>query len=62
MERMALRAVKTIGLDAAGVDLLESNEGPQVIEVNASPGFEGLEKTTGANVAELLVRAAIRAR
>ena len=62
MERAAVRAVKAIGLDAAGVDLLESEQGRQVIEVNASPGFEGLEATTGTNVAGLLVKAAIRAR
>ena len=41
--RAALAATRAIGLDVAGVDLLEGRDGPLVIEVNASPGFEGLE-------------------
>jgi ribosomal protein S6--L-glutamate ligase len=59
-KRAAIRAASAIGLRLAGVDLLESAEGPLVIEVNASPGFEGLEEATGLNVARLFIRAAVR--
>ncbi len=50
VERIALRAARALGLDVAGVDLLMSSEGPLVIEVNPSPGLEGIERTTGVNV------------
>ncbi|MGE3262504.1 MAG: RimK family alpha-L-glutamate ligase [Bacteriovoracia bacterium] len=59
-ERMALTAAKAVGLDIAGVDLLESSTGPKLLEVNSSPGFQELEKATGINVAEKMIRAAIR--
>ncbi len=59
-ERAAVAAVRAVGLDLAGVDLLESAEGPMVIEVNSSPGFQGLEAATGKNIAGMIVRAAIR--
>jgi len=48
---VALKAARIIGLDVGGVDLLESRAGPLVLEVNASPGIEGIEKTTGRDVA-----------
>jgi len=48
---LALKAASTIGLEIAGVDMLESDQGPKVIEVNSSPGFEGLEMASGLNVA-----------
>jgi ribosomal protein S6--L-glutamate ligase len=57
--RAALRAAKIVGLGVAGVDILESNRGPLVIEVNSSPGFQGLEKATGKNVARMIVRYAV---
>ncbi|MFM1918727.1 MAG: Ribosomal protein modification protein [Candidatus Hydrogenedentota bacterium] len=47
----AVRAAQIIGLTVAGVDMLESDEGPQVMEVNSSPGLEGIEKATGVDVA-----------
>jgi ribosomal protein S6--L-glutamate ligase len=47
----AISAARAIGLDVAGVDLLEDREGPRVIEVNASPGFEGLERVCDVDVA-----------
>lgn len=50
-ERAALTAAHAIGLDVAGVDLLEGRDGPLVIEVNASPGFEGLEQVCGLDAA-----------
>lgn len=50
-ERTAIRASKILGLRVAGVDMLESKDGPQVIEVNSSPGLEGIESCTGIDVA-----------
>ena len=47
----ALRAARTIGLNIAGVDLLRSRRGPLVLEVNSSPGLEGIEATTGVDIA-----------
>jgi ribosomal protein S6--L-glutamate ligase len=55
-EEAAIRAARVLGLGVAGVDLMESNVGPMVIEVNSSPGFEGIEKATGLNVAESIVK------
>ncbi|MCA8959659.1 MAG: 30S ribosomal protein S6--L-glutamate ligase [Planctomycetes bacterium] len=46
----AVRATQLLGLQVAGVDLLESNEGPLVMEVNSSPGLEGIEAATGVDV------------
>lgn len=46
----ALRAAKAFGLGMAGVDLLRSETGPKVLEVNSSPGFEGIEKATGKDI------------
>lgn len=44
---IALKAARTMGTDVAGVDILRADRGPLVMEVNASPGLEGVEKTTG---------------
>ncbi len=46
----AMKAARAFGLNMAGVDLLRSSEGPKVLEVNSSPGFEGIEKASGINV------------
>ncbi|MFO7705891.1 MAG: 30S ribosomal protein S6--L-glutamate ligase [Halopseudomonas sp.] len=55
-ERMtAVRAAKVMGLNLAGVDILRSNHGPVVMEVNSSPGLEGIESTTGRNIAGLII-------
>lgn len=51
----AVRAASIMGLRVAGVDMLRSNHGPVVMEVNSSPGLEGIEKTTGTNVADLVI-------
>jgi ribosomal protein S6--L-glutamate ligase len=59
-ERMALAAARAVGLDIAGVDLLETGAGPVLLEVNSSPGFQELEKATSINVAERMIRMAIR--
>ena len=50
----AVRAAKAFGLHMAGVDLLRSDDGPKVLEVNSSPGLEGIEKTSSKNLAGLL--------
>ncbi|HUP00349.1 MAG TPA: RimK family alpha-L-glutamate ligase [Gemmatimonadota bacterium] len=56
--RVATHAARAVGLEVAGVDLLESRRGPKVVEINASPGFEGLERVTGIDVAgAILTRA-----
>lgn len=49
--RTAVKAAKALGLNVAGVDLLRSERGPLVLEVNSSPGLEGIETTTGIDVA-----------
>jgi ribosomal protein S6--L-glutamate ligase len=51
----AVRAAKAVGLAVAGVDLLQSDEGPMVLEVNSSPGLEGIEKASGVDIADLIV-------
>ena len=50
-EEAACRAARVLGLHIAGVDLLEAKDGPLVLEVNSSPGLEGIEKASGVNVA-----------
>ncbi|NKF51065.1 30S ribosomal protein S6--L-glutamate ligase [Shewanella sp. WXL01] len=52
----AVRAAKTMGLNVAGVDLLRSKHGPLVMEVNSSPGLEGIEKATNIDVADKIVQ------
>lgn len=55
-ERVAIRSAQILGLQIAGVDLMEGDHGPVVLEVNSSPGFEGIEKATGLNIAAAIVR------
>ena len=52
----AVRAAKTMGLNVAGVDLLRSNHGPLVMEVNSSPGLEGIENATGKDIAGMIIQ------
>ena len=52
----AVRAAKIMGLGLAGVDLLRSNHGPVVMEVNSSPGLEGIENATGKDIASLIIK------
>jgi len=54
-EETAVRAAQILGLRVAGVDMLESHEGPQVMEVNSSPGLEGIETGTGLDVAGAII-------
>ena len=51
----AVRAAKILGLNVCGVDLLRSNHGPVVMEVNSSPGLQGLEEATGIDVASKII-------
>lgn len=53
---MAIRAAHIIGLNVAGIDIVRSNRGPLIMEVNASPGLEGIEKTTGVDVASKIIQ------
>jgi len=55
----AVRAARVIGLEVAGVDMLESTSGPKITEVNSSPGIEGLERATGLDVAGAIVAHAV---
>ena len=52
---VACRAARVLGLNVAGVDLLEGVNGPLVLEVNSSPGLEGIEKASGQNVAGAII-------
>jgi ribosomal protein S6--L-glutamate ligase len=54
-KRAALRATRVMGLQVAGVDMLESRGGPKVVEINSSPGFEGLERCSGVDVAAAII-------
>ncbi len=54
-ETTAVRAAQIIGLRVAGVDMLEGQEGPQIMEVNSSPGLEGIENATGKDVAGAII-------
>ena len=60
-QAMAVRAAAVLGLGVAGVDLLRSRRGPLVLEVNASPGLEGIETATGLDVAGEIIEALARA-
>lgn len=53
---VALQACKAMGLSVAGVDLIRSNRGPLILEVNSSPGLEGIEAATGVNIAEAIIK------
>ncbi|ODA69044.1 Ribosomal protein S6 modification protein [Methyloligella halotolerans] len=51
----AVKAAKTLGLNVCGVDMLRSEQGPVVMELNSSPGIEGLERASGKDVASLMI-------
>jgi len=53
---VAKRAAATMGLNVCGVDLMRSAHGPVVLEVNSSPGLEGIERATGKDVADLIIK------
>ena len=52
----AVRAANAMGLEVAGVDLIQSDEGPMVLEINSSPGLEGIETVSGVDIADLIVK------
>jgi ribosomal protein S6--L-glutamate ligase len=54
-ERTAIRAAQILGLRVAGVDMLEGRDGPKIMEVNSSPGLEGIEGASGVDVADAIV-------
>lgn len=53
--KTAVQAAKEMGLKVAGVDMLRSQNGPVVMEVNSSPGLEGIENATGKNIAGMII-------
>jgi ribosomal protein S6--L-glutamate ligase len=53
--KTAIRAAEVLGLNVCGVDMLRSNRGPLVVEVNSSPGIEGMEQASGADVAGAMI-------
>jgi ribosomal protein S6--L-glutamate ligase len=55
--RIALKAAKTFGLKVAGVDIIRSQKGPLLLEVNSSPGLEGIETATGKDIAGHMISA-----
>lgn len=55
--RLAIKAAKAMGLDVAGVDMIRSAKGPLLLEVNSSPGLEGIEGATGKDIARDMIKA-----
>ncbi len=55
-ESIALRAARALRLGVCGVDILRSNRGPMVLEVNSTPGLEGIETTTGVDISDKIIR------
>lgn len=55
-EIAAIKATKAMGLGIAGVDMLQSSRGPLILEVNSSPGLEGIEKATEKDIAKTIIR------
>lgn len=55
--KLAVKAAKILNLSVAGVDIIRSNKGPLLLEVNSSPGLEGIEYATGLDIANVMIRA-----
>ncbi|HSG59947.1 MAG TPA: 30S ribosomal protein S6--L-glutamate ligase [Pseudomonadales bacterium] len=55
--KLAIKAAKTLGLQVAGVDIIRSSKGPLLLEVNSSPGLEGIETATGNDIAGAMIAA-----
>jgi ribosomal protein S6--L-glutamate ligase len=55
--KLALKAAKILDLPVAGVDIIRSNKGPLLLEVNSSPGLEGIEAATGLDIANIMIEA-----
>jgi ribosomal protein S6--L-glutamate ligase len=58
--KAAIGATKVMGLEIAGVDMLETREGPKILEINSSPGLEGIERASGTDVAGAIIAHAER--
>jgi len=56
----AIAATKVMGLEVAGVDMLEGKDGPKILEINSSPGLEGIERASGVDVAGAIISCAER--
>ena len=56
-KKLAVKAAKIFKLDVAGVDIIRSNKGPLLLEVNSSPGLEGIESITGKDIANAIILA-----
>ncbi|MFA5327862.1 MAG: 30S ribosomal protein S6--L-glutamate ligase [Prolixibacteraceae bacterium] len=54
-KKLAVKAAKVLGLSIAGVDIIRSNKGPLVLEVNSSPGLEGIEQASGKDIAGMII-------
>src|SRR5579883_555655 len=59
-QKAAIAATRVMGLEVAGVDMLETREGPKILEINSSPGLEGIERATGRDIAGAIVAYAER--
>lgn len=57
---LAIKATKAIGLEVAGVDIIQTKHGPAIMEVNANPGFQELEEASKVNVAEAMIKYGIK--
>ncbi len=55
--KLAIKAAKILSLPVAGVDIIRSNKGPLLLEVNSSPGLEGIENATGLDIANIMIEA-----
>ena len=55
--KLAIKAAKILDLPVAGVDIIRSNKGPLLLEVNSSPGLEGIENATGLDIANIMIEA-----
>ena len=56
MKKLAIKAARTMDLSVAGVDIIRSSKGPLLLEVNSSPGLEGIETATGRDIAGLMIQ------
>lgn len=54
-KQTAVRAAKAMGLEVCGVDMLEGRDGPKILEINSSPGLEGIERTSGVDIATAMI-------
>ena len=53
--KLAVKAAKALNLTVAGVDIIRSNRGPLLLEVNSSPGLQGIESSTGKDIANVMI-------